>query len=284
MPNGASFRSASRCAWNRPRLCQFFALLVILTPARGFRQKTVPQSGEVRQPPGLSPLLQQAEELLGQGSVEEAKKKIEEELQQSPSSVYGYTLLGIVYTGEKDYVNALKSLEKALSLDPASTRALNNLGNLYVAEKKLDLAEKEFRKVLRIEPGNRDGNYNLGLVLMAVGSPAEAISYLQRVRPPDNATRSNLIRAYLRAGRTAEALKMATELSAGNKDDVQLHFTLGVLLASEKQYRAAQLELERADALQPETLEVLYNLGQVYLRAGDYAKAELVLNRALKDR
>jgi tetratricopeptide (TPR) repeat protein len=282
MPSGASFRSASRCAWNRPRLCQFFALLVILTPARGFRQKTAPKSGEVRQPPGLSPLLQQAEELLGQGSVEEAKKKIEEELQQSPSSVDGYTLLGIVYTGEKDYVNALKSLEKALSLDPGSTRALNNLGNLYVAEKKLDLAEKEFRKVLRIEPGNRDGNYNLGLVLMAAGSPVEAISYLQRVRPPDNATRSNLIRAYLRAGRTAEALKMATELSAGNKDDVQLHFTLGVLLASEKQFRAAQLELERADALQPETLEVLYNLGQVYLRAGDYAKAELVLDRALK--
>jgi tetratricopeptide (TPR) repeat protein len=34
--------------------------------------------------------------------------------------------------------------------------------------------------------------------------------------------------------------------------------------------------------LQPETLEILYNLGQAYLRAGEYAKAELVLNRALK--
>jgi Tfp pilus assembly protein PilF len=206
MPRGASFRGASKCAWNRPRLWQFLALLVILIPAKGFAQQTVPKSGEVRQLPKISPLLQEAEELLRQGSIDEAKKKIQEELQRNSSSVDGYTLLGIVYTDEKDYASALQSFQEALKLDPNSTRALNNLGNLNVAEKKLDLAEKEFRKVLRIEPGNRDGNYNLGLVLMAAGSPAEAISYLQRVRPPDNATRSNLIRAYLRAGRTPEAL------------------------------------------------------------------------------
>ena len=49
---------------------------------------------------------------------------------------------------------------------------------------------------------------------------------------------------------------------------MQVHFSLGVLLASEKQYKAAQLELEKADALQPETFEIIYNLGQVYLRDG----------------
>ena len=53
-------------------------------------------------------------------------------------------------------------------------------------------------------------------------------------------------------------------------------------LAGEKQYPAAQLELEKASALQPETFEILYNLGQVYLQGGEYKKAELVLNRALK--
>ena len=66
------------------------------------------------------------------------------------------------------------------------------------------------------------------------------------------------------------------------KNDVQVHFSLGVLLASEKQYKAAQLEFEKADALQPETFEIVYNLGQVYLRDGQYPKSELALNRALK--
>jgi len=282
MLSSAPLRRLFEKAGGRSPVCQILALLVILISANAFGQQTVPRSGAIRQPSKISPLMQEAEDLLRQGSIAEAKKKIQDELRRNPSSVDAYTLLGIVSTDEKEYANALQSFQQALKLDPNSTRALDNLGNLYVAQNKLDLAEKEFRKVLRLEPGNRDANYNLGLLLMATGSPVAAISHFQRVRSPDIATRSNLVRAYLRAGRAAEGLKLATDLSAQNENDVQLHFTLGLLLASEKQYRAAQLELEKANVLQPETLEILYNLGQAYLRSGEYAKAELVLNRALK--
>src|SRR5580658_9452595 len=135
MLSGASLQSRSKCACNPQRLYRILAMLAILSPAIGFAQQTVPKSGEVRQPPRISPLLQEAEELLRQGSVEEAKKKIQEEIQQNSSSVDGYTLLGIVYSDEKDYANALQSFQQALKLDPNSTRALNNLGNLYVAQK-----------------------------------------------------------------------------------------------------------------------------------------------------
>jgi tetratricopeptide (TPR) repeat protein len=280
MPRGASSQGPRKSAASWPRPWRILALIVLLAATQGFAQQGVP--GNARQHSKISPLLQEAEDLLRQGSIDEGKRKIQEELQRNPASVDGYNLLGIVYTDERDYPNALEAFQQALKLDPSSTRALNNLGNLYVAENKLDLAEKEFRKVLRLEPGNRDGNYNLGLLLMAAGSPLAAISHFQRVHPADIASRSNLTRAYLRAGRIAEGLKLATDLSAQNRDDVQLHFTLGVLLASEKQYRAAQLELEKANALQPETLEILYNLGQAYLRTGEHTKAELVLNRALK--
>ena len=224
----------------------------------------------------------EAEALLRQGSVEEAKQKIEEQLKLNPSSVEGYNLLGIVYSSEKDYDNALQTFQHALTLDPSSTRTHNNLGNVYVALEKFDLAEKEFGKVLRLDPTNREANYNLGLVLLARHSPAEAILHLQRVRPADPATRFNLIRACLQAGRTAEGLKMARELSAQNKGDVQLHFTLGLLLAAERQYPAGQLELEKASALQPDNLEILFNLGQTCLRSGSYPRAEVVLNRGLK--
>src|ERR1700730_9275227 len=228
-----------------------------------------------------SPFLE-AETLLRQGSVEEAKQKIEEQLKLNPSSVEGYNLLGIVYSSEKDYDSASQAFQHALMLDSDSTRTHNNLGNVYVAQEKFDLAEKEFGKVLRLDPTNREANYNIGLVLMTKRLPAEAILHLQRVSPADIATRFNLVRAYFQAGRTAEGLKMARELSAQNKDNVQLHFTLGVLLAAEKQYSAGQLELEKASALQPETFEILFNLGQTYFRSGNYAKAEVVLNRALK--
>ncbi len=57
---------------------------------------------------------------------------------------------------------------------------------------------------------------------------------------------------------------------------------MGLLLASEKQYKAAAVQFEAANALQPETFEILYNLGNAYFLSGQYSQAELVVNRALK--
>jgi tetratricopeptide (TPR) repeat protein len=224
----------------------------------------------------------EAQILLGQGRLDRAKEKTLEQLRLYPTSVEGYNLLGIIYAEEKDYTNAQAAFQKALAIEPTSTKSHNNLGNTYVAQGKLDLAEREFRKVLRAHPDNRDANYNLALVLMAQGSPSAAIPRLQQLRPQTVETRFNLIRAYLRVGRKTEGLNAAKTLSAENKNDVQLHFTLGVLLAAEKQYRSAQLELEKANALKPETFEILYNLGQAYLRSSEYTKAEVAFNRALK--
>ena len=239
-------------------------------------------SGAQQQPSKAPANLQPVETLIEQGHLKEAKTEILEDLQRDPSSVDGYNLLGIIETEEQDYSNAQAAFQKALQLAPNSTKTHNNLGNVYLAQKQFNMAEKEFRTVLRLDPANRDGNYNLGVLLLAIGSPAEAIPQFERVRPENRETRFNIIRAYLRSKRTAEALRMATELSAANKNDVHLHFSLGVLLASERQYKAAQLELEKADALQPERFEILYDLGQAFLSDGEYPKAELALTRALK--
>jgi tetratricopeptide (TPR) repeat protein len=224
----------------------------------------------------------EAETLFREGSVGEAKQRIAEQLRQNPRSVEGYNLLGIIYTSEGNYAQALDAFQQALGVDPKSARTRNNIGNVYVAQQNLALAEQEFRKVLQLEPSNSDANYNLGLVLLAKGAPAQAIAYFQRVRPSNNATRLNLTRAYFGSGRNAEALKTAAEASSQSKEDVQLHFTLGVLLAGEKQYKAAQAELEKANALSPDTFEILYNLGQIHLRNAEYDKAEFELGRALR--
>ena len=226
--------------------------------------------------------LAQAQELIQQGEFAQAKNLIEDQLKLAPSDVEAYNLLGIVDANEKNFTLAEEAFQQALRLDPGSKTTHNNLGNLYVTQQKLDLAEKEFNTVLKSAPANRDANYNLGLLLMAKGSPLEAVSHFQRIHPQSVETRVNVIRAYLAAGKSTEALAQAHDLSAAHKQDVQLHFTLGVVLAAAKQYRAAQLELEQANGLHPETFEILHNLGQAYLRGHEYAKADLTLNRALK--
>src|SRR5208283_5397686 len=221
-----------------------------------------------------------AKALLRQGKLEDAKNRIQEELQQNPSRPEGYGLLGLVYTAEKKYTEALSAFQRGLELNPKSTGIRIDMGNLYVAQGNFDLAEKEFREVVRLNPADNDGNYNLALVLLAKKQPAEAIPFLLRIHPPTIASQFSLTRAYLDAGKTAEGLKTAGELSVHNKDNVQVHFTLGVLLAGEKQLRPAQLQLEQANVLQPQTFEILYNLGQVYLGNAEYASAELSEARA----
>ena len=260
----------------------FVPLALLFLTGAVSAQTTSPGKNATPVAPKKPSPFEDAKKLLAEGRLEEAERRLEEELTEHPSSAEGYALLGIVYSEQKNTTAALAAFEKALKLDPKSTRARNDMGNLYATAGKIDLAEKQFREVLRLNPADHDGNYNLGLVLLAREKPLEAIPFLERVRPQDTASRFNLVRAYLAAGRSAEALKTARELSSENKDNLQLHFTLGVLLASEKQYRAAQFELEQANALEPQTFEILHNLGGVYLRNSEYGKAEVVLNRALK--
>jgi tetratricopeptide (TPR) repeat protein len=266
----------------RTVLTSIVALSAIFFASQGAAGQQAAPSKQSAHPVSKAPSpFVDAEALLRQGKLEDAKNRIQEELQQNPSGSEGYALLGLVYTAEKNYTEALSAFQRGLELNPKSTGIRIDMGNLYVAQGNLDLAEKEFREVVRLNPADYDGNYNLALVLLAKKQPAEAIPCLLRIHPQTIASQFSLTRAYLDAGKTAEGLKIAGELSAHNKDTVQVHFTLGILLAEEKQLRAAQLQLEQANVLQPQTFEILYNLGQVYLRNAEYAKAEISLKRAL---
>ena len=225
--------------------------------------------------------LKQAESLLASGQAADAKALLQTYLDTHTPSVDGYNFLGIVCNSQQDYKCSIDAFQRALELNPASAETHTNLGNLYASSGKDDLALKEYRKALATAPSDQQANYNLALLLMAHNKPTAAIPLLRRIYPATVEARMNLVRAYLRAGRTAEGLGLAKQLSIQSKNDVQQHFTLGLLLASEKQYKPAEVELEKADSLKPGTFEILYNLGQVRLNSGDFPHAELVLHRAL---
>ncbi len=107
-------------------------------------------ASKVQQSAKISPNLQQADALRQQGLLDQAKAKVQDELQHNPDSIEAYNLLGFIYIGEKDYDNAVDAFQHALKFAPSSTKTHNNLGNVYVSQQKLDLAEKEFRTVLRL--------------------------------------------------------------------------------------------------------------------------------------
>jgi tetratricopeptide (TPR) repeat protein len=238
--------------------------------------------GAQAQPAHDSAEHKQIQDLIAQHRFHEARTETIDVISAHPSDIEAYNLLGMIESQLRDYAGAVAILQKALKIAPNSTKTRVNLGNLYASQKQFDLAEKEFRAVLRIDPANRDAHYNLGMLLVARGSPAQAIPHFLRVRPQTTESRFNLVRAYFLTKQAKEALRVAAELSADPKSDVQAHFSLGVLLASEKDYSEAVVEFEKADALTPDTFEIVYNLGQALLRTGKFAEASLALNRALR--
>jgi tetratricopeptide (TPR) repeat protein len=258
----------------------FLLLLALGSPVLSLAREGTQHSPVA--PETQSSELARAQDLLQQGRSAEAKAVTQEYLRLHLSSVEAFNMLGIISASEGNYEAALDAFQHALKLNPASIKTGNNLANLYASAQKPDLAGKEFRKILAISPGDASANYGMGLLLMAAGKPAAAIPYFQSVRPATLESRMNLVRAFLQVGRVTEGLRLAARISSEDSKNVQKHFTLGVLLAAEKQYAAAERELEQADALQPGTFEILYNLGQASLRAKAYDKAELELNRALK--
>jgi tetratricopeptide (TPR) repeat protein len=222
-----------------------------------------------------------ARNFLAKGDLAHAREATLAGLKSAPGSVEGNDLLGIIYMQQRDYDEALRAFEHALSLNPRSAATHNNLANCYAQQQKLELAEKEYKTTLEIEPGNPDANYNLGVVLLARNQPEAAIAYLRKVVPPDLPTEVNLIRAYLRAHQTGAGLAYARRMSQKGGDNASLHYSLGIVLAEENQFEAAEHELEIADGFKPRDYDILLNQGKASLHCKHYEKAEDALNRAL---
>jgi tetratricopeptide (TPR) repeat protein len=222
----------------------------------------------------------QAQEFLRQGNSDSALSEVQAGLKLDSRSVEGLDLLGIIYVQKRDYDRAIEALDLAAKIDPHRAQTLNSLANCYLAQNNLRLAEKEFRETLRYHPADRDANYNLGIILLNRKDPRQAILYFSHVHPQDSAVLLNLAQAYFADGQNSKALEAARSLSGREKSDVRTHFTLGILLAGQKLYVDAIREFELADALQPETFEILHDLGEAWLKSGDYAKAEEILQRA----
>src|SRR5438552_2316778 len=157
MKFSVAMRPSSRLTGRGPRFSGILAIAIILFSSRIFEaQQSASSRKEVPQTAKIQSHFPEVEELLRQGLIEQAKEKIQDELQRNPSSVEGYNLLGIICSGQKDYAKALEAFQYALKLEPSSTRTRNNLGNVYVAEERSHHPEQESGSVFRLHTSTPD--------------------------------------------------------------------------------------------------------------------------------
>lgn len=107
----------------------------------------------------------------------------------------------------------------------------------------------------------------LALVVLSGGAVADELAEVTRLH---------------RAGQTAAALQRAEQFLAGKPDDTQMRFLKGVMLADSQRSAEAIAIFVKLTLDHPELAESHNNLATLHAAAGDYDKARLALEQALR--
>ena len=112
--------------------------------------------------------------------VDEVIEKCLSLLQEDPDNVSLLKDLGHVYFKKAQFIEALDQFSKALQLSPLDTPTRISSGKCLHLLKRLEEAESDFVIALQQKPEWPDTHYWVGRLRFERGSPAEALSFLEK--------------------------------------------------------------------------------------------------------
>jgi tetratricopeptide (TPR) repeat protein len=221
----------------------------------------------------------EAVDALQKGDFTTAETKLRAELKTHPQNADALGVLGVVLDQQKKYSEADAVYRRAVALAPRSPALLNNYGNHLVASGKLDEARDVFARVLAVNPSQPNATFQMARLALARKAPSEALRYLDRLPPGNPDAEMARMQALYELHRDAEADKILDGL---NMTDPRAQFSAGVALAAAGQYAKAEEFLSRALTAAPDNFDLLYNLGLAASHAGHNERARDILQSALR--
>jgi tetratricopeptide (TPR) repeat protein len=167
-----------------------------------------------------------------------------------------------VTTGSQEYANrAVDEYKTALNADPNSSLLNNGLADLYFRTGRVREAEITARALLRKTPDDLDAHKLLGRI------------YLRQLSESSNAAPS--------ASHAPNALDPAIaeyeKIVALTPKSVEDRMVLGQLYTVKHESAKAEEQFKTAQALEPDSEEVVLNLARLYAESGDIAHAAKVI-------
>ncbi|MGC2402918.1 MAG: tetratricopeptide repeat protein [Acidobacteriaceae bacterium] len=180
-------------------------------------------------------------------------------------------LLGIAYDRAGDADKSLQMFQEFARLAPNRPEAFNNLGAAYLRADNAEQAETAFRRSLALRPGAVDALYNLGALLNARGKYSESKPLLEQAYRQDRSgpVAYELAVAMAETGDKKEALKILESSAPPKGVNAAPWLKLaGTLELAQGKTEAASRALDSAVQLQPDDLELPYDLALVRLQQG----------------
>lgn len=139
-----------------------------------------------------------------------------EAVKMSPNSARAHAELAVVYSSEKNLLEAEQEFKKALELNPKEKNVNNNLALFYIKQNQLDTAEHYLKKELEVDSGSVIANFNLGNIYARQNKFKEALSYWQealKTNPSHILTHESLIKYYYLQKNTEKILYHLNEIT-----------------------------------------------------------------------
>lgn len=239
-------------------------------------------------------------------------------LKGQPRNAEALAHIGLDEARLERYKEAIPYYRKALALDPAIPGLRLNLGLAYFKASEFKDAAQEFAAELRKHPGDLRVTTLLGMAHYGAGQYAEAVPYLRTAADADatslplrlalahscmwshqpkcvmavykeilvlnpNSAEADMLagEALDEMGDNAGALEQFRAAERANPKEPDVHFGIGYLLWTQKQYAEAVKEFQAELANDPQHSECRAYLGDAYLQMNDYAKAQGELEKAV---
>lgn len=169
----------------------------------------------------------------------------------------------------KRYQDALPLLQEAAEYDPNCAEIQFYLGSAYYHTKAMEQAIQAYQMVLRFQPNTPEAVFNIGSCYEHLRQYENAIAWYERY-----------VREYATASDAADVRRTVEEI----KKHMEVHrlFKESHDLLEAKRALDARFLLEKAEALEPNSPEIHYNLGMAYHNSGNLPKAIEEFQLALK--
>lgn len=234
-------------------------------------------------PDAIEPLAGLVSIDIAAGKLAEARRRVDARLAAHPDDSRLLVLAGRVAARAKAYADAERHLRRAIDKDPQQADAYGVLGQVLVNTGRLDDARKEFARLDASRPAA--AQTMLGLIAAAQGRVSESAAHYERALKADPAAAlaaNNLAWVRLDEGNVEEAVRLGRIAQEQLPDRPEMNDTLGWMLHKAGRYDAALQYLSRALERSPSSALYHFHVGMAYIGAGQRARGEASLKRALE--
>jgi tetratricopeptide (TPR) repeat protein len=219
---------------------------------------------------------------VNQGDDKGAEEVLKQACQASPNIPGLRLALARLFIETKRPKDAEQELRYSLRLNPKSEVALRELAILQDAGGRRDDADNTFKQLSLVTTGKYKPIY--ALFLFSTGRRDDAVRELERLtaeNPENRTVRGLLVMAYEAANRRSEASRILAQALTRNSHDVEALMMRGGLYIQEGKYADAEMELNRALSLEPESAGINYQLAKLDQVRGEMARYKSALFKVL---